>query len=76
VLAVRKIFRIRSFQLEVNVTDEIHCRLCSQDSLFEENPNDRINGLEHGADAVFVAGDAGAVEILKQRDGVFTGQAS
>jgi AraC-type transcriptional regulator N-terminus len=33
-------------------------------------------GLEHGADAVLVAGDAGAVEILKQWDGVFTGQAS
>lgn len=31
---------------------------------------------EHGADAVFVAGDAGTVEILKQRDGVFTGQSS
>jgi hypothetical protein len=33
-------------------------------------------GLEHSADAVLVAGDAGTVEILKQRDGVFTGQAS
>jgi len=33
-------------------------------------------GLEHGAGAVLVAGDAGAVEILKQGDGVFTGQAS
>jgi hypothetical protein len=36
----------------------------------------QIIGLEHSADAVLVAGDAGAIEILKQRDRVFTCQAS
>ena len=47
------------------VVDAVSCELATVDI-----------GLEHGADAVFVAGDAGAVEKLKQRDSVFTGQTS
>jgi hypothetical protein len=47
------------------VVDAASCELATADI-----------GLEHGAGAILVAGDADAVKILQQRDGVFTGQAS